>query len=140
MKTIMLTLAVFLGINQLNAQKIKEADVPVPVKKTVASHYSTIKEVKWEKEGGNYEAEFDLNKTEISVLIDPQGNLIATETEIKIDELPQPVAPYITKNIKDQKIKEASKIIDAKGIVTYEAKAGDVDYIFDAKGNFIKKE
>jgi hypothetical protein len=139
MKTILMMLAFLLGVNQLNAQKVKEADVPATVKKTFAIHYSTIKEAKWEKEGSNYEAKFDLNKVETSVLIDANGNLMETETEIAVAELPQPASAYLAKNLKDQKIKEAAKIIDAKGVVTYEAEIGNADYLFDAKGNFIKK-
>jgi hypothetical protein len=140
MKTILMMLTFLLGVSQVNAQKVKEADVPAAVKKTFATHYSTVKEAKWEKEGNNYEAEFDLNKVETSVLIDPSGNLMETETEIAVAELPQPASAYITKNLKDQKIKETAKIIDAKGIVTYEAEVGSTDYLFDSKGNFIKKD
>jgi hypothetical protein len=139
MKTILMLLAILLGVNQVNAQKVKEADVPAPVKKTFASHYSSIKEARWEKEGGNYEAEFDLDKVEHSVLIDANGTLLETEAAIPIAELPKPVIAYVSKNLKDQKIKEASKIIDGNGIITYEAEVGHADYIFDAKGNFIKK-
>ena len=133
-------LVICLGVKQVNAQKVKEADVPSAVKKTFATHYSTVKEAKWEKEGSNYEAEFDLNKIETSVLIDANGKLMETETEINVSELPQPVATYVTKNLNGQQVKEASKIVDAKGTVTYEAEVGKSDYIFDATGNFIKKE
>jgi hypothetical protein len=140
MKTPLIMIAFLLGVYQVSAQKVKEADVPAAVKKTFAMHYSTVKEANWEKEGTNYEAGFDLNKVETSVLIDPSGNLMETETEIAVSELPPTVSAYLAKNLKDQKLKEAAKIIDAKGIVTYEAEIGNADYLFDSKGNFIKKE
>jgi hypothetical protein len=139
MKKILIMLVICLGAKQVDAQKVKETEVPAAVKKTFTSHYATVKEAKWEKEGSNYEAEFDLNKVETSVLIDASGNLMETETEIVVNELPQPVSAYVTKNLSGQKIKEAAKIIDAKGVVTYEAEVGSTDYLFDSKGNFIKK-
>jgi hypothetical protein len=140
MKTTMLVLMISLGVNHLRAQKLKEAEVPAPVKKAFQQHYSAVKDAKWEKEGANYEVEFDLNKAETSVLIDPNGSLLETETELKVAELPKAVSDYITNKLKGQKIKEASKIVDPKGAVRYEAEVGGVDYIFDEKGNFIKKE
>ncbi|MBC7865300.1 MAG: hypothetical protein IAF38_20155, partial [Bacteroidia bacterium] len=39
-----------------------------------------------------------------------------------------------------KKVKEAAKITDAKGVVTYEAEIDNADYIFDSTGNFLKKE
>jgi hypothetical protein len=140
MKKITLMIAVLLGATQMNAQKVKEADVPSAVKKTFAAHYSSVKEPKWEKEGANYEAEFDVDKIENSVLFDANGNLLETETAISVSQLPSPVSGYVDQKLKGQNIKEASKIVDAKGIITYEAKVGGVDYIFDERGNFIKKE
>jgi hypothetical protein len=57
-----------------NAQKMKEADVPPAVKATFTKAYPNTKAGSWEKENGNYEAEFDLNKTD--VLFDAEGKFI----------------------------------------------------------------
>lgn len=46
----------------------------------------------------------------------------------------------MSKNLNSKKITEAARIVDAGGQVTYEAEIGGRDYIFDAKGNFIKAE
>lgn len=116
-------------------------EIPAVVKSKFASEFPNVKKVKWEKEKGNYEAEFDLNKVETSVLYDASGNKLETETEIAVSSLPKSAADYISKNFADKKIREASKIVDAKNTVTYEAEVKGVgDVIFDANGNFLKKE
>lgn len=140
MKNILLTAAFAFAFGFANAQKIKEAEVPAPVKAKFASLYPGVKAEKWEKEGANFEAEFDQNKVETSVLFDASGNLLETETEISPNDLPQTVKDYMAKNKPGMSIHEASKIVTAGGTVTYEVEVKDGDYIFDANGNFLNKE
>lgn len=122
------------------AQKVKESEVPTAVKEAFKKSYKDAKEVKWEKEGANFEAEFEIGETDQSVVFDAMGHLVETEVEIKVDELPAGVKDYVAKNYKNAKIKEATKIIDAKGTVTYETEIKDKDLIFDSAGKFIKEE
>lgn len=140
MKKSILLLAVGFTASTAFAQKVKVADVPAAVKESFAKNYPKAEAEGWEKENGNYEVEAEYNETEMSVLIDPSGNILETEVEIKVSELPKGVTDYLSKNLTGQKTKEASKITDAKGTVTYEAEVGKTDYIFDSNGNFIKKE
>ncbi|MDX2174535.1 MAG: hypothetical protein SFY56_15635 [Bacteroidota bacterium] len=129
-----------LGLNKVSAQKIKEAEVPAIVKEGFKKSFPNLKAEEWEKEGTNFEVEFDQNKTESSALFDTNGNLLETEIEITAKELPKNTIDYLTKNIPSKKIKEASKTTNSNGVVTYEAEVNDTDYIFDSTGNFIKKE
>jgi hypothetical protein len=140
MKKTLLILALVSGITYANAQKIKEADIPAAVKTEFKSLYADAKEVKWEKEKGNYEANFTKDKTEMSVTIDASGKLLETETTIASSALPKAATDYLAKNLPGKKIKEASMIKDASGKVTYEAEVDEVDYKFDAQGNFLSKE
>lgn len=121
------------------AQKTQDKNVPVAVKSAFQKQYPDAKEVKWEKENGNYEAEFEIGETDYSVLIDASGNIIETEIEISVDALPANAKEYVSKNHVGQKIKEAAKITDAKGKVTYEAEIKGIDLLFDSNGNFIKE-
>jgi len=73
-------------------------------------------------------------------VIGPNGQLLETETEISASALPAAVNEYVAKKAAGKKIKEASKIVDDKNVVTYEAELEGADYIFDANGAFIKKE
>ena len=122
------------------AQNVNEANVPPAVKAKFASLYPDVKSPKWTTENRNFEAEFDMNKVETSVLFDTRGTLLETEIEIPVNDLPKPAIDYVAKNVPAQKIKEASKITDAKGVVTYEAELTAGDLIFDANGKFIKRE
>jgi hypothetical protein len=122
------------------AQKVKESEVPTVVKDAFKKSYKDAKEVKWEKEGANFEAEFEIGETDQSVVFDAMGHLVETEVEIKVDELPSGAKDYIAKNYRDTKIKEATKITDAKGTITYEAEIKGKDLIFDSTGKFIKEE
>jgi hypothetical protein len=121
------------------AQKLQEKDVPASVKTAFQKNFPQAKVEMWEKEGVNFEAEFELNKTEQSVLFDAQGNLLETEVEIKLTQLPKGVLEYVKANYKGHKVKEAAKITDAKGTVTYEAEINGMDLLFDSNGKFIKE-
>ena len=137
-KSILLLAIGFISITA-NAQKMKEADVPAAVKAAFTKQYPAVKDAKWELENGKYEAGFDLNKVETSLLIDATGNIIETESEIKVSELSKTITDYCAKNYAGKTIKEASEIIDAKGVVTYEAEINKTDVLFDANGKFIKE-
>ena len=135
-KVLVITFALFISIAY--GQKLKPSAVPAIVKDKFATLYPKVKKAKWEKEKGNYEASFEENGEETSVLIDEKGTLIETETEIKEADIPATAKAYITKNYPGAKIKEASKIVTAAGITKYEAEVKGKDLIFDASGNFIE--
>jgi len=139
MKKSAILLGAMFAVSFANAQKVSDKDVPTAVKTTLQKNYPNAKEIKWEKENGNYEAEFEVEETDYSLLIDVSGNILETEIEIKVDALPANAKAYISKNYAGQKIKEATKITDNKGVVTYEAEIKGKDLIFDSNGNLIKE-
>jgi hypothetical protein len=119
------------------AQKVKATKVPEIVLKSLMSEYPNAKKVKWDKEENNYEASFESNKTKNSVLFNASGKIIETEVEITTAQLPKSILNYIGKNYKDQKVKEAAKIISDKGIITYEAEIKGKDLLFDENGKLL---
>ena len=121
------------------AQKLQEKDVPIPVKTAFQKNFPQAKVEKWEKEGINFEAEFELNKSEQSVLFDAQGDIIETEIEIEISELPNRILDYVKKNYIGQSVKEAAKITDTKGTLTYEVEIKGMDLLFASNGKFVKE-
>ena len=132
-------IVVFLFLVQfVNAQKVNENDVPQAVKNEFGSLYKGTKPGKWTKEKDNYEAEFMVAGSEMSVLIDPSGKLLETETEMPVNALPQAVRDACAKNFAGKKIKEAAKIVDDKGAVKYEANIEGKDYLFDESGTQVK--
>jgi hypothetical protein len=127
-----------------NSKENKTVNVPELVKKEFTKKYPAATKVKWSLEkAGEYEAEFDLNKKEMSVVIDEKGNLLEAETEIKEAELPQAIKNTLAKDFVGYKIDECEKA-EAKGVISYEmeAKKDKVEYelVFDSNGKLLKKE
>ena len=137
MKKLILS-AVVLGIFAVSAFAFGGDDTPAAVKTKFASEYPTVKKVKWDNEDGKFEAHFEVGGVETSATYDASGNKLETESEIETSALPKAVSEYLAKNYAGQKIKEAAKIVDAKGTLMYEAEVKEGDLIFDSNGKFIE--
>jgi len=123
------------------AQDLKSGDVPRDVKSAVARRYPDAKRVHWEKEKGNYEANWGGKSGEDnSASFTPSGEVVEIVKAIEIRQLPAPVAVYVTKNYHGLKIKEAGRVTTASGQTMYEAEIKGGDLLFDEKGNFIRKD
>lgn len=123
------------------AQDLKEKEVPTKVKVAFAKKYPDAKKVSWEKEKGNYEANWGGKLGEDnSVLFTPLAVFLEIVVAIPINQLPDNIAFYVTKNYKGAKIKEAGKLTDANGKHMFEAEIKGKDLIFDEKGVFIKED
>ncbi|MEO9258591.1 MAG: PepSY-like domain-containing protein [Crocinitomicaceae bacterium] len=116
----------------------QQSTTPQVVKDAFNKQFPGAEEVKWNKEGVNFEASFEKNEKDMSAVIDAKGNVLETEVGIEINELPQAVQDYLAKNYAGKKINEAAKIVNAKGTLTYEAEIDKSDVLFDSNGNFIK--
>jgi hypothetical protein len=155
MKTItilMITLAVSVNCAYAQDVKAKEtkpkskdinaADVPAAVTKKFNTLYPMAKDVEWEMEDANYEAEFDVNKMETKVFFNAAGDVIKTKTEINSADLPEEARTYL-KNHPGKKIKKMLKKTDGQGVVTYIAEVDDdkdLFMIFDASGKFLEEK
>ena len=143
MKKKIAIIALCLGFTIAKAQEVKESDVPEKVKEAFAKKYAGSKAKEWEKEGEDYEVEFNLNKVESSALFTADGTFKELEQEIKLTELPKTVSDYCAKNYAGWKLAEAEKITDAAGKVMFEAEMEKgkehFDAMFDDKGSFVKK-
>lgn len=129
------TLAGFMG---LQAQK-KHASVQAPAAAKEAfmkAHPNTTGS--WEKEGSNYEVNFKEAGKTMSCVITAKGDILETETDIAVNELPAAVTNYIARHYKGLKVTEAASIVKADGSTVYEAEINGKDVLFDAAGNVIK--
>lgn len=120
-----------------------DGGVPKAVKDALMKAHPDAANVKWEKEGKEYEAEFKLNGKEISVKLDASGKILETETEIGNADIPQAAKDYLANTFPDYELEEAERV-DAMGVISYEleVEAGETvhELIFDANGNFVKDE
>ena len=115
--------------------------VPTIVKTALQNKYADAKNVTWEKEKGNYEANWGGKSGEDnSVQYTPSGKFIEEVKAISTDQLPANITAYVKEHYKGAKITEAGKVTDANGKISYEAEVNKKDLIFDDKGNFVKAE
>jgi hypothetical protein len=133
-----LTIAFF--VVNATAQDIKAKDVPPAVKEALAKKYPKATKVSWEKEKGNYEANWGGKSGEdTSVQFTPAGAFVEEVDAIPVSQLPAVVAPYIKAHYNGAKIKEAGKVTDAAGRHLFEAEISGKDLLFDENGKFVKK-
>ena len=142
MKKIFVSAAIILAVaSSLKAQDLKAKDVPAVVKEALMKKYPEAAKVSWEKEKGNYEANWGGKSGEDnSVMFAPTGTFIEIVKAIPVSDLPKSIAPYIKAHYNGAKIKEAGKVTDATGKTMYEAEIKGKDLIFDENGKFIKKD
>lgn len=121
----------------VKAQKLSTDKVPSPVKNGLTKAHPGVTAT-WEWENTNYEANFKENGKPVSCVLDKNGTILETETEITQSELPKAVNTYISDHYKGKKIKEIATIRKANGEITYEVAVSGKELIFDQSGKFIK--
>lgn len=118
-------LAIFMlnGYSQREAVSTKASNlvkIPEVVKKSFATQYPKTAKVNWSIEKpGEYEAEFILNKTAMSVLYDRKGKLLETESGISKLALPKTIQRTLANKYANYKIGEIV-VNKEKGVTTYE--------------------
>ena len=135
---VLMTAIVALITFDVNAKGIT---VPAAVKSALAKKYPVAASAKvtWEKEKGNYEANWGGKSGEdMSVQFTPGGTFIEQVQAIAITELPATVTAYVKEHYKGMQIKEAGKVTDAKGTTMWEAEVKGKDLVFDKDGKFLK--
>jgi len=142
MKKAFVLAAIILAVTGgLKAQDLKAKEVPAVVKEAFMKKYPEAAKVSWEKEKGNYEANWGGKSGEDnSVMFTPTGTFIEIVKAIPVSDLPKSIAPYIKAHYNGAKIKEAGKVTDAAGKTMYEAEIKGKDLIFDENGKFMKKD
>ncbi len=115
--------------------------VPTVVQETFQKKYPDAKNVAWEKEDGNYEANWGGKSGEDnSVQFMPSGDFIEIIKAIPVSQLPKNVMAYVKEHYNGAKITEAGMVTDAQGKLSYEAEVNRKDILFDESGNFLKAE
>ncbi|GAC1526647.1 MAG: hypothetical protein NVS3B15_02790 [Sediminibacterium sp.] len=141
-KTMLLSMLLMVAVTvSLLAQDLKEKDIPQVVKTSFAKKYPDVKKANWEKEKGNFEANWGGKSGEDhSAVFTPAGSFVEIVDVIPVDHLPASVASYVKKHYKGARITEAGKVTDAAGKHMFEAEIHGKDLIFDEKGVFIRQD
>ena len=111
MKSIFLLLSIMLLVSFGFSQNLKvSADVvPASVKAAFLNKYPSITKIVWEKEFGNYEANFKMHKKEYEATFDSTGKWIKTAMDFERTDLPEVVLSAVEKEFPGAKIKEVAK-------------------------------
>lgn len=121
----------------------QHSKIPPKVTDSLSKLYPKATNVKWDKEGNDYEASFKLDNKDMSVNLNVDGKVLETETTIEISQLPDSIDKYVQNNYKGYKITEAAKIVKANGVTLFEAEIqkgnSKNDLLFDSQGKIEKK-
>jgi hypothetical protein len=141
MKKILITVALATAVFTTAIFAQGHINIPKAVKEAFAKKFPEAKNVTWETEKGNYEANWGGKSGEDnSVLYTPSGKFLEAGKAIAINQLPAPAVSYVKSHYKGASITEAMQVTNANGKVTYEAEVHGKDIVFDEHGNLVKTE
>lgn len=103
------------------AQRVKEAEVPTPVVKTVQYRYPYVEKVNWKNNGPDYTAKFKTEKEFHELWIADDGTVLRSVEEVRIENLPTPIRERIRIDFSALTI-DAARRIEVPGKVTYVVK------------------
>jgi hypothetical protein len=116
------------------------ADIPLAIKAAFKRKFPLAEKVKWESGIGQFAAEFKLEKKAIAALFDDSGNLIETEENIGMAELPLAVQESVKLKYPGKKLKDLKKVIRNKNQHLFKIKINGSQVFFDVNGLEIPQE
>ena len=120
------------------SQVLKEKEVPGAVKDAMRKKFTGVNHVSWEKEKGNFEANWGgKSGEEYAALFSPAGEFMEIVHSISVKNLPASILPYVKKHFGTVHISEAGKISCADGREGYELEIKGKDLLFDKEGKYI---
>jgi len=134
MKPALRVIALLLFCHILRGQSITPDTIPTPVFDQFSLLYPDAENTNWKVENGKYLAQFKNNKMITMALINEDGKLLQTETEIKVIALPPEATEYLQDESHVKKIDSVSILENETGIITFKAVADKSEYWFDGAG------
>ncbi|MGE0567671.1 MAG: PepSY-like domain-containing protein [Bacteroidia bacterium] len=109
--------AIALGLTAIGySQNLKESEVPAAVKNSFKGIYNNATVTKWEKEDGQYEAEFTWEGKKTDAIFNEGGEFQFQEQEVEINTLPKAVKDAVVKKYVGFTINEAELVVDPTGV------------------------
>ncbi|WP_266203299.1 PepSY-like domain-containing protein [Pontibacter kalidii] len=138
MKKILVGFA-FVGASVIaaQAQDVATKDVPQAVAAVLTQQYANATDLEWEMDGANYEADFDVDRIDHNVLIDPSGKILMTKRDVMEKDLPQSVKAAIDQSYKGMRLDDVEQL-EKDGTTYYQVeldqKGEDKKVVFAADG------
>lgn len=141
MKNIFILISALFITYTLFADDLSPEKVPTNVQNSVMKNYKNIRDLTWEKQGKNYQAEFYIDLKEYEIIINEKGKILATYEDISITELPDKVKHALQTNnptfsIGDVEILKTEKNQYFK--VDLKNSDKDLKVFINSKGGFVK--
>jgi hypothetical protein len=122
---VLATVLLFAGLLVSQEKKIKRADLPPAVEKTVAAQSAgaAVRSFSKETEKGQtyYEAELVVNGHTKDILIDTNGAIVEVEEQVALDALPAAVKAGLQAKAGDGKLVKVETLTKQDKLVAYEA-------------------
>ena len=95
MKSLKIAALILFTTMTVNAQDVKNEEIPKNLKSQFEKEYPNATEIEWEKENNLFNVEFDIDEKEQEIWYDDSGNIIKTEHELEEAELPEAIRSKI---------------------------------------------
>lgn len=122
------------------SQDISARDVPSVVSNAFDAAYPDARDIEWEKEGDQFEVEFEVKDVDQVALLDNSGNLVMYKKDIRVSELPAAVTDAIKQNYDNKQIDDAD-LVEKDGTTYYqvELEGGirDEEIVFSEDGQVV---
>lgn len=139
MKALLVVFCFLMAVNAYS-EEIEEDAVPSTVRSSFVSQYPKAEDVEWEKEGEHFEVDFEVNETEMSLIIDRNGTILEKETEISVEELPSVIRENLAAAYPGYEIKKAEKV-EKDGEIIYEVEIEKrMEVTYSVAGTVIAEE
>jgi hypothetical protein len=137
MKQMTAFLCAWFVLTSLQAQSIKDNEVPATVIHKFSFIYPDATRVTWQLNQEKYQADFKNEKKKTTAVFMSDGVLYGTKTEIKVYALPEAAIGFLTKEQPDNKIEQANILEDENGMITFNAVVDKTEFIFDRTGQLL---
>ena len=135
-------------LNAQTKENSKDVEPTLQVNKAFEKDFPKIKP-NWRKEFGgddndelDYEANFNVNNTNMTAVYTVLGIFRVLEVEIKTADIPAKISSYLSKNYPKNTIKKVDKVITNSNKITYDIgitiNEKWVDVVFDKECEFLK--
>src|SRR5690554_4697190 len=92
------------------AQDLRNNQVPSLILNSFKSEFPKASDIDWEREGSNFEVEFEVGRRDHKALFNDQGQLIRHEQELRVRNLPEHIRREILKTHRGYRISEVDKL------------------------------
>jgi hypothetical protein len=139
-KAIVLAAIFLISTHSIQAQALKEKDVPMVVKESCMKNFPGATDVKWMKEENEYECTFMKMGSLMNCKMSKMGKVLETGEETKQSALPASILSYLNLHHKNEALTSIFKVKSNKGKIMYEMEVKGKEMTFDEKGKLMKMD